>query len=263
MFLIREKYLFGRFGEGIYISIRIKKNNFNDNLTEILRKKVIKKLNVISALTNGEVELIKQIYKFDGRSYDAFYPLPVKLTDFEVELFEIDEFSITEDDFYIIGNSGDPTNNHITIINMLYLKKYNGYLYFPLAYGDKDYIKEVTEYANKVFPSKCYFQYDFISPNKYNHIMIEAKGGIFNHNRQQALGNILSLLYHNKEVYMNKNILSFKDLKSRGVSIFDLNEFGNVIPQQNNKKIIEDNFSDKKASELWAMMIKDLIHEKN
>lgn len=261
----RKKIIWQIWGGDLYF-YKNKTNSLNDRFTEYLRKKVIPKFHGISALTDGETELVSRIYNFKRARFNAFYPLPAEFHKYIDIDISNEYFRISNSKYFIVGNSGDPTNNHIEIIDKLYKLNYNEFLYFPLAYGNIKYINEVILYAQKKFPKKCYFQTHMVHPEQYNFILLNSQGGIFNHNRQQGLGNILTLLYYEKIVFMRDDVLSFKDLTSRGIKLFNidnLKEINNNIRGTNNKKLILENFSEIKAFELWDSMLQGILHEKN
>ena len=79
---------------------------------------------------------------------------------------------------------------------------------------------------------------------------------IFAHDIQKAFGNITSLLSMKKTVYLKEKVTTYQTLKEMGIKVrsfdklVDLEEFDeNTL--ENNRKIIEENFSEEKLIEQW------------
>ena len=85
---------------------------------------------------------------------------------------------------------------------------------------------------------------------------------ILAHNQQQAFGNIISLLSMKKTVYLKEEVTTYETLKEMGIEIksfdklVDLEKFyENTL--ENNRRIVEENFSEKKLIEQWKNIFED------
>lgn len=129
--------------------------------------------------------------------------------------FEFESYSSisNKENLVFIGNSGDPSNNHVEIIEMLSMKvDKNNYLYIaPMAYNaPHNYVKIVSntakkaglklEIIEKIMPKELYYEK-----------LQKAKLVIMAHDRQQGFGNVASALYFKAIVCLKRKIF-FKGL---------------------------------------------------
>src|SRR5690606_3405679 len=95
----------------------------------------------------------------------------------------------------LVGNSADPSNNHLEILDkLLPYKDADIQIYTPLSYGDQDHAKLVSEYGKKLFSEKFSPVTDFMKEENYLNFLCSIDIAIFNHKRQQGMGNITTLL---------------------------------------------------------------------
>ncbi|WP_083234102.1 TDP-N-acetylfucosamine:lipid II N-acetylfucosaminyltransferase [Candidatus Marithrix sp. Canyon 246] len=75
-------------------------------------------------------------------------------------------------------------------------------MFVPLSYGDPKgvYIKEVISTGTKIFGDKFIPMTEFMDFDKYLNFLGSINITIFNHNRQQAMGNTITLLGFGKKV---------------------------------------------------------------
>jgi hypothetical protein len=88
---------------------------------------------------------------------------------------------------------------------------------------------------------------EFMDNEKYIQFLNNIDVAIFAHNRQQAMGNIISLLGMGKKVYMRKDITPWALFSEIGVKVFDFNSI-DLAPiksevMNENIKIIKSYFS--------------------
>ena len=150
----------------------------------------------------------------------------------------------------LIGNSTDPTNEHISIFDMIESEiDHIGKIYCPLSYGlHNDYKDKIIDEGYKRFGDKFVPLTKFMSINEYVDFLKIIDVAIFNHNRQQAMGNTLTLLSLGKIVYMRSGTNSFESLTKRGFMVFDnklIKECGIRMnrPVADNKVLLEKHYS--------------------
>lgn len=239
---------------------KYRKNSIKSNLYEYVRKYVIRNFNEITALIKGDYELAKQVYKTNAKYNYAFYPNPINFTFLDkARLMRDDNSDILT---IQIGNSADPTNQHLDILNILsaYRDK-NIKVICPLSYGNKDHVTKVIQYGNKIFGDKFQPLTEYLKPEEYSKIIANVDIAIFNHQRQQALGNIIGLLYLGKKVYIRSDITPWDYFDKLGVKLYNTIElkntsFDNLINfnesiGQANRKIVSKEFSEEHCVELW------------
>ena len=105
-----------------------------------------------------------------------------------------------------IGNSATFENNHLEIFELLKkidLKERK--IIVMLSYGNGLYAKEIIKVGEKYFGDKFYAVTDFMPIKKYNKIFSSCSIFIFNHLRQQALGNINLALFMGGRVFLRED----------------------------------------------------------
>lgn len=200
----------------------------------------------------GDYELARKWYGASGKYYYSFMYLSNVYRKIELEeKLNIENLNIQ------IGNSADPSNNHMEILERL--KKYrnkNIKLYCILSYGDREWIKKVINKGKELFKEKFIPITEFLSYEDYLKLLTEIDIAIFAHNRQQGVGNITSLLGMGKTVYLKKSVTTYEMFRKLGVELkeFDKMEKLEILSLEKrkmNKIIIEENFTEKKLKKSW------------
>lgn len=127
----------------------------------------------------------------------------------------------------VIGNSNSPESNHLDVFEILYkntnvLENVN--IYVPLSYGvgTDSYINHIISTGKKLFFDRFVPMLDFMDRTEYLNVLKSCSVGIFYHYRQQAMGNIIAMLYMGCRVYLSTNNPVFHYLKRIGIKAFDL-----------------------------------------
>lgn len=128
-----------------------------------------------------------------------------------------------------VGNSGTETNCHIEILKqLLKYKDQNINIKIPLAYGDSEYIRKVEIVALEMFEGKVDIQKDYMSKIEYTKQLSNVDVAIFAMKRQQALGNIISLLMNGSKVYLNYEGQNKEFFDNLACLTYDSREIGKV-----------------------------------
>jgi len=236
------------------------KKRFVPYLLEPLKKIIIKKLDAIISFVPGDYYFARQAYNSSAKYRQAFYPNPVK--------YEFIDKAQSEKNSYnkktiLLGNSASSTNEHFEVIDFLSLLSIDipFRVLCPLSYGDKHYASQIADYGHKKLGDLFEPMYTFLDPDEYAKILVSVDVAIMNHRRQQALGNILALLYAGKKVYIRKNVSTFSWFSLLGVKIFDTEELlthsnKNIFDVSNdwgkhNKEILQSYYSEENCIRLW------------
>jgi len=240
-----------------------KKTNFNikQKMINSFKKYVIRKFGYITTLVKNDYELAKKYCKVTGKYRPGMYVNPVKLDYLENILKYRNEHSCVN---IQIGNSANPSNNHIEIIHKLSrYKDENINIYVPLSYsGDREYIELVKKEGKKIFENKFIPITEFMNPQEYGKFLGGIDIAIFNNDRQQALGNIFALSYLGAKIYMRNNTTMWSQLvvdegyKFSSVDSIDNFKFYEFIDQnyhelQVNKRLSRNRFDDKYIAKVW------------
>ncbi len=259
-----ERCIWSIWGGDVYF-YRLKNDSCKNRIIEYLRSRVIPKFPKITCLVRGDYEIVREVYGTNARYICSFYPNPV---DFKLIESVSDNKRANHKRFVMIGNSGDPSNNHIDAFDKLEKFKHeNIQIICPLSYGDSSYIQETVAYGKKVFGDKFLPLTQFLAPTEYINLLAGIDVAIMNHDRQQALSNILLLLALNKKVYLNGNTTHYKFFIDNGVLVYNADlianaSYGHFISLsdtslKNNATIVKNIFSEHAFISMW----KDVFQE--
>lgn len=126
----------------------------------------------------------------------------------------------------LVGNSGDPTNNHI---DLFYLLKERGIdnkkIIVPLSYGGTvEYIKEVISLGKQLFGENFIPLTEFLATDKYYELISSCSNIVMGHERQQAMGNIMQSIWLGKKVFLSSSSIVYKHLKNLGYNVYTIQE---------------------------------------
>jgi len=181
-----------------------------------IKKEVMKNMGHYVTSVRGDYELVQQWYGAKGEYHHCLvYPSNL----YKKYLFQVKkETTLTIQ----IGNSADPTNNHREIFEKLApYKGENIKIFAPLSYGDQAYAHVIADTGHQLFGDKFVPIVDFMPLDSYLEFLNSVDIAIFAHNRQQAMGNIITLLGLGKKVYMKKEVTSYQTFNELEIEIFD------------------------------------------
>ncbi len=125
----------------------------------------------------------------------------------------------------LIGNSANITNNHLDIFRQIYSQKHKieGKIIVPLSYAGVSWYKDaVIDRGNLLFGEHFYPLTSFLSIDDYYRLISSCGVAIFNHDRQQALGNSNVILYLGLRLYLSENSPVYRYYKDIGLHVFSL-----------------------------------------
>lgn len=223
-----------------------------------IRHEVIKKMGHFITYIKGDYLLAQTYYGGKGIHHECFmYPSNL-YKEYNVKPKENTTINIQ------LGNSADPSNNHLDVLEKLKVyKDENIKIFTPLSYGDKEYAQSVISKGKELFAEKFVALTDFMAFDKYLEFLADIDIAIFAHKRQQAMGNIITLLGLGKKVYMRSDITPWEKFIELKIKIYDTNErvlLSNVGSETiENKNIIKSEFSKKKL----LIQLNNILEDKN
>lgn len=153
----------------------------------------------------------------------------------------------------LLGNSASATNNHLEAIDLLKaadLKE--GKVIIPLSYGKPKYADAVEKYAHQQLGDRVQVLREFMPLEQYNELISSCGYVLMNHNRSQAMGNLITSLYIGARVFVNDTD-AYTYFKNLGCHIFLVDEYLgskpvtlNPLPdrhRQENRQILLNNLS--------------------
>jgi len=184
------------------------------------RRKAIRRMDFCAPVIEDDYFFIKKVLRVKCKylpfSYGSVESLGL--------LNEDDSFNIkeSENNRILLGNSADPSNNHIEIILALEKLKFGGEIICPLSYGNNEYASYITKIGNEVFGDKFFPILDFIPLDEYQTLVKSCNIVIMNHYRQQGMGNILSALWNRSKVFLSMKNPVYNYLIRNNVNIFNV-----------------------------------------
>lgn len=125
----------------------------------------------------------------------------------------------------LLGNSDTLSNNHFEAIDILSkINLRSSKVFCPLSYEKGKYARDVKAYGEKELGERFIPIMDFIAKDKYDQMLSRINSAIMNHNRSQALGNIMVLLWKGAKLFMNEKNYIFQLLSENGCVIYPLSQ---------------------------------------
>lgn len=219
-----------------------------------LLQPAIKRVQYFSAPIPEDYDLLK---KYCG---NWFSPQYIQLNYASVETFASKVENIEKRNI-LVGNSASLTNNHIEVFRLL--KKHDlthRKVIVPLSYGDAQYRQVVLDAGHNILGESFQPLVDFMPLNEYNNLIASCSCAIMNQYRQQALGNIGSILQGGARLFLNKKNVTSEFLRARGAYINDIEE----LNSENTQDLFSELSVDQKKrnilvlDEFWGQKIIEL-----
>ena len=203
-----RRYSWVLWGGDLYNARRM--NMFEKWLTLRFRKSIDRIITTIKY----DAELANKMYQSNA-SYSRNFMYPSHYARKKLHKENHDTLKIQ------IGNSADPSNNHEEVLTRVAAdignKKVE--IYCPLSYGGQTYSKKIVAIGDRLFGPKFTPMLKFMQSKDYDVYLNTIDIAIFNHERQQALGNIIALLSLGALVILNARSPVYPYLKSLGFHV--------------------------------------------
>lgn len=220
---------------------KLAEKNVRYHILEAFRKFLISRLGGLITYVDGDYHNAQQWYNASGKLYECImYKSNIysgtALTQDDLSQAEVSGSNKVN---IQVGNSADPTNNHLQVfeqLNQLDIQNRVGKIYCPLSYGNPVYAAQIKHLGEVMFGDKFYPLIDFMPLSQYNQILDKVDIAIFAHNRQQAMGNTINLLGRGKTVYMRADTSSYALLTKLGIRVCSLDDLSlDVLPREVSK----------------------------
>lgn len=186
-------------------------------LRELMRRNVIRKMGHLVTHVSGDVDLARRWYGATGQYHECLMYVSNVYSDLPLNKREQSTINIQ------VGNSADPGNNHLEIIERLApLKGRDIKIHVPLSYRASPYVDSVIDAGRRIFGDKFRPMTEFMPFDDYKVFLSEIDVAIFNHKRQQAMGNIINLLGLGKKVYLRPEVTPWASLLDKKIAVYDV-----------------------------------------
>jgi dTDP-N-acetylfucosamine:lipid II N-acetylfucosaminyltransferase len=221
---------------------------------ELARRFIIRRLGHVITYIDGDYQLVKRFYGTKAKWHECLaYPSNTYVDS------KIDNYTTATESHslkLLVGNSADPSNRHAEIFRRIQetdLTKIK--IYCPLSYGDPVYSQLVQKIGKNTFGDRFVPINTFMPFDKYVDLLNQIDIAIFNHNRQQAMGNIINLLGLKKKVFINKDVTSWSFFERLNIRVFDFKNLElkviDPVTASNNRRIIQGYFSIDNLKKQW------------
>lgn len=206
-----------------------------------IKHQVIKNAYYLISPIHGNIDYLRANYQAIGKHIESFiYPSNI-YKDYKVPKKNGNTVNIQ------VGNSADPTNNHLeTLEKLLPFKEQDIAIHVPLSYGNQEYAQKVIKQGQEWFGDKFKPITKLIPFEEYLKLLGSIDIAIFNHRRPQALGNTITLLGLGKTVYVHGDTPQWSFFTDKGIVVGDTKLLANLKPldTEGNKLKIKKNFSE-------------------
>jgi hypothetical protein len=216
----------------------------NINAIEVINNKIL----YFSPVIYEEYELVKKSIP-DFRPQYISWNIGILEDDF---IKDIKEKVVSEGNI-LLGNSATYENNHLEAIDLIKNLKLDGRkIITPLSYGDGGtfYRETIMSYGKFYFGQKFVPVVDYLPPKQYIELIVSCSVCIMCHLRQQATGNIYTMLYIGAKVFLDMKNPLYRFFKKLGVSIFALEDLRvemdtklTMAEIEKNREILRKNWS--------------------
>ncbi len=215
---LRKKVYWLIWGKDLYFYKLLKKKHFYHEIYEFFRIRVFKDIKHVVTYVKGDYSLAKRWYGLDAEYHECFmYPSNL-YKHINIQSKPHEGINIQ------VGNSADPSNNHLEIFEHLsQFKSQPIKLFTPLSYGDQNHAKEVIKTGQEMFGDQFVALTEFMPYEDYLKFLSDIDIAVFAHNRQQAMGNTISLIGLGKKIFMKPNISSWDLFTEIGLKVYDIN----------------------------------------
>lgn len=238
---------------GDLYSYKLGRHKKNWRKKEFFRRPVIKNMGHLVTYIPGDVELARKWYGAKGDYHECLMYLSNTYKSLDVPSTKSDTINIQ------IGNSADPSNNHIEILQrLLPFRDQNILIYAPLSYGNKSHAKEIMAKGKELFGDKFIALTDFMPFEEYLQFLGSIDIAIFNHKRQQAMGNTITLLGLGKTVFIRSDTTQWHLFKDKNIEVLDTLDFEikYISSTQKNIENTADYFSKKTLINQYKLLFK-------
>lgn len=234
-------------------------------LSYYYRKSAVRRISRVLTLFDGDFDILKRNFMTKAKRYDFSYP---NFVDF-VHLTPIYSKRVIDyqhQTTILLGNSANPSNQHIELIDMIApYKDENIKVIMPLSYGGfQPYIDGIVKLGKETFGDKFTPILNLLDLKQYADLLADVDIALFNNLRQQAVGNIIALLYMGKKVFINPAAITFDYFKKLGVNIHDIHSIeklsyaelnANIVDVQREQRLISSNWSKHRSLELFLDIV--------
>lgn len=192
-------------------------SGWTDRLDAVARRRVFGGMGHLVTYVPGDVALLRAWFGAKGQYQDCLlYPSNVVVS-------PPDGGTPHAGLNILVGNSADPSNFHEDVFRRLQpLIRPGMRVLVPLSYGRKANVDKVMAAGRALLGDAFQPLLDFMPLADYQVLLSTIDIAIFNHDRQQAMGNMIALVGMGKKVFLRPQVTSWSVFQSAGAHVFDI-----------------------------------------
>lgn len=221
-------------GDFYFLQDKIDRFDIVGRLVKYRHLRCISKANSIIFLIDGDYKKFQEITRMKKKHFVAPMPFdPINKIDiaaFRGKVSNRNSINI------MVGNSATTSNQHVAVFSLL--SKYTNEdfeVFVPLSYGDEKYKNIVIQKGIEILGTHFHPIVSYLNSDVYTDFLSSIEIAIFNNNRQQGMGNILTLLGLGKKVYLRNDTSMWEEYTGKG---YDINSVDDIA-RQDYKDFIE------------------------
>jgi len=210
----------------IYNKFRITRyfNYFNRLMKKTIRKKNIKIINRINYFAPVLIDDYELIIKNNAWFKPSYFSWNYGTLE-DNYIKGLEDFQVSGSDI-MIGNSATITNNHLDILQSLKQSNLeNTKIIIPLNYGDLKYGKLISDKAKSLFGNQVTIINDYLPYDEYLNLVKNCNKVFMGHIRQQAMGNVITLLYFGSKIFFFKESVTYTFLIKSNIKVYLIEDF--------------------------------------
>lgn len=183
----------------------------------IQKKRIIGKIDYFAPVLESEYALFEKL--FNGQKIPKYLDFNYGVLEHDfIKGFENRQVSGND---ILLGNSSSATCNHIEAIKFLNgINLKDKSVVCPLSYGDLKYQKKICSIGESYLKTNFTPLLQLLPIEKYISMVLSCGNVIMNHVRQQAVGNIILMLYLGAKIYLRKENPVYSFLKENDFTVY-------------------------------------------
>lgn len=183
----------------------------------LTQEKALKRIDYISTVLESEYSRIQNNPWIRAKYFHFQFVGPIPNMD-DVPIIDFEKSK-----YLLLGNSGDETNNHLDVLDVIRQRNISNSIYASISYGgEMDYVARVVSELGQ--NKDNIIQTDFMPIETYRNLLLQCRVAVFGHIRQQALGNIGLAMKQGSKVFLYKDSITYKYYKSQGLFVFSIED---------------------------------------
>lgn len=223
---------------------------FIENYRTHKKKNIIRQIDYFAPVLEEEYSLLEKVLpnqkipKYISFNYGVL----------ENDLVKGFEDRVVSGNDILLGNSSSATCNHIEALEFLSrIDLKNKTVICPLSYGDVRYQKKICDVGQQNLQSNFKPLLSLLPIEEYILTVLSCGNVIMNHVRQQAVGNIVLMLYLGAKIFLRKENPVYQFLKQNNFIIYSIEHIQDnpaILDERLSKEDIEINRA--KLKQFWS-----------